>query len=80
VSGRRPDTGDHGGSKRTFNWLILLKFFAGWVATLVVAGLTAAGELLPQAQCPTSATDRLLFAVLRKQPVLAGAAPAHNPT
>ncbi len=25
-----------------FNWLLLAKFFAGWVATLVVAGLTAA--------------------------------------
>ncbi len=25
-----------------FNWMILIKFFAGWVATLVVAALTAA--------------------------------------
>jgi len=25
-----------------FNWLLLLKFFCGWVATLVVAGLTCA--------------------------------------
>ncbi len=25
-----------------FNWMLLAKFFAGWVATLVVAGLTAA--------------------------------------
>jgi hypothetical protein len=53
VSGRRPDTAEHGSSKRAFNWLLLLKFFAGWVATLVVAGLTAAGELLPRAQRPT---------------------------
>ena len=44
VSGRRPAT-EHGVSKRAFNWILLLKFFAGWVATLVVAGLTAAGEL-----------------------------------
>ena len=27
---------------RTFNFKILIKFFAGWVATLVVAALTAA--------------------------------------
>jgi sodium-dependent phosphate transporter len=27
---------------KRFNFLLLLKFFAGWVATLVVAGLTAA--------------------------------------
>lgn len=27
---------------KAFNWLILLKFFAGWVATLIVAGFTAA--------------------------------------
>lgn len=25
-----------------FNWMILVKFFCGWVATLIVAGLTAA--------------------------------------
>lgn len=29
-----------------FNWLLLLKFFAGWIATLVSAGLVVlhAGE------------------------------------
>lgn len=27
---------------KAFNWLLLLKFFGGWVATLVVAGLTSA--------------------------------------
>jgi sodium-dependent phosphate transporter len=27
---------------KAFNWLILLKFFAGWVATLIVAGFTSA--------------------------------------
>ena len=59
VSRRRPDTAEHGGSKRAFNWLLLLKFFAGWVATLVVAGLTAAGELLPLARCPASAIGGL---------------------
>jgi sodium-dependent phosphate transporter len=27
---------------QSFNWLLLLKFFGGWVATLLVAGLTSA--------------------------------------
>lgn len=27
---------------RAFNWMLLLKFFAGWVATLIVAALTSA--------------------------------------
>ena len=28
--------------RRGFNWLLVLRFFLGWVATLVVAGLTSA--------------------------------------
>lgn len=39
VSGRRPE-GSTGG--KAFNWLLLIKFFCGWVATLVIAALTAA--------------------------------------
>lgn len=42
-SGRRPEgAGAHTNSKQAFNWLLLLKFFFGWVATLVVAALTSA--------------------------------------
>ena len=39
VSGRRPEGAT---SNRAFNWLLLAKFFLGWVATLVVAALTSA--------------------------------------
>ena len=41
VSGRRPE-GSKARSKAAFNWVLLIKFFMGWVATLVVAGLTSA--------------------------------------
>ena len=40
VSGRRPEGAT--GNNRAFNWLLLAKFFLGWVATLVVAALTSA--------------------------------------
>lgn len=33
--------------RRGFNWMLLLRFFIGWVATLVVAGMTAGGWLWP---------------------------------
>lgn len=39
VSGRRPEGAT---GRQTFNWLLLIKFFCGWVATLVIAALTAA--------------------------------------
>lgn len=39
VSGRRPENAT---GNRAFNWLLLAKFFLGWVATLVVAALTSA--------------------------------------
>ena len=41
VSGRRPE-GSNARTKAAFNWLLLVKFFMGWVATLIVAGLTTA--------------------------------------
>ncbi len=41
VSGRRPE-GATATNKHAFNWLLLAKFFLGWVATLVVAALTSA--------------------------------------
>ncbi|KAL4434398.1 hypothetical protein ABPG75_000839 [Micractinium tetrahymenae] len=41
VSGRKPENATTG-NKRAFNWLLLVKFFLGWVATLVVAALTSA--------------------------------------
>lgn len=44
VSGRRPE-GATSTSKAAFNWKLLIKFFCGWVATLIVAALTSAGEL-----------------------------------
>ncbi|KAL4422695.1 hypothetical protein ABPG75_008892 [Micractinium tetrahymenae] len=40
VSDRRPEGAT--GRKQAFNWLLLAKFFCGWIATLVVAALTAA--------------------------------------
>ncbi|PRW33685.1 2,3-bisphosphoglycerate-independent phosphoglycerate mutase isoform B [Chlorella sorokiniana] len=40
VSGHRPEGANANG--RAFNWVLLIKFFCGWVATLVVAGLTSA--------------------------------------
>jgi sodium-dependent phosphate transporter len=43
VSGRKPEGATTTGRK-AFNWLLLVKFFCGWVATLVVAALTSAGE------------------------------------
>ncbi|KAI7842860.1 hypothetical protein COHA_003478 [Chlorella ohadii] len=39
VSGRRPEGAT---SNRAFNWLLLAKFFLGWVATLVIAAATSA--------------------------------------
>lgn len=39
VSGRRPEGAT---GRQAFNWLLLIKFFCGWVATLVVAALTSA--------------------------------------
>lgn len=39
VSGKRPEGATN---NRAFNWLLLAKFFLGWVATLVIAALTAA--------------------------------------
>ena len=39
VSGRRPEGAT---GKARFNWLLLAKFFLGWVATLVVAAGTSA--------------------------------------
>jgi sodium-dependent phosphate transporter len=44
VSGRRPE-GATATNRSAFNWKLLIKFFCGWVATLVVAALTSAGEL-----------------------------------
>lgn len=41
VSGRKPEN-SHTGNKHAFNWILLVKFFCGWVATLVIAGLTSA--------------------------------------
>lgn len=41
VSGRRPE-GATGTGKARFNWLLLAKFFLGWVATLVIAAGTSA--------------------------------------
>ena len=41
VSGRIPE-GSKARTKAAFNWFLLLKFFFGWVATLIVAGLTTA--------------------------------------
>lgn len=39
VSGRRPEGENR---RRSLNWKLLIKFFGGWVATLVVAALTSA--------------------------------------
>lgn len=41
VSGRKPENA-HTDNKHAFNWKLLIKFFFGWVATLVVAALTSA--------------------------------------
>ncbi|KAL4858996.1 Phosphate-repressible phosphate permease pho-4 [Chlorella vulgaris] len=41
VSGRRPE-GATATNRSAFNWKLLIKFFCGWVATLVVAALTSA--------------------------------------
>ncbi|PSC75765.1 sodium phosphate symporter [Micractinium conductrix] len=41
VSGRKPESSNTG-NKRAFNWILLLKFFCGWVATLIIAALTSA--------------------------------------
>jgi len=51
----------HAGAR--FNWLLLLKFFAGWVATLVVAGLTAAAFTAQGLYAPykTASQDREAF-------------------
>jgi sodium-dependent phosphate transporter len=43
VSGRKPEGANTAGRK-AFNWMLLAKFFCGWVATLVIAALTSAGE------------------------------------
>lgn len=48
--------------RRGFNWRLLIKFFLGWVATLIVAGLTAAaftaqGIYAPNRYCSTQRTD-----------------------
>jgi sodium-dependent phosphate transporter len=41
VSGRKPANAGTD-NKRAFNFLLLLKFFCGWVATLIITGLTSA--------------------------------------
>lgn len=46
-----------------FNWLLLLKFFCGWVATLIVAALTSAAFTAQGIYAPSkpAADDRAEF-------------------
>ncbi len=70
--------------KRGFNWLLLVKFFAGWVATIVIAGLTSAAFTAQGVYAPNRGGSimygEVVFGVAEAaEAVAAAAAPALAP-